>query len=105
MSEAVKVGCLPVGPPAVTVAVRVAVEAARGPGGGPGDGLDDGLGGRVGVLVDVEAHGHVELGGPVGLHALQAGPQGKSAHARESTAPASRAPPRRRPACRFARDY
>ena len=75
------------------VPLRVAVEPLGGPGHGGGDRFDNRGRGRVGVLVDVQPHGDVELRGTVGLLALQVWSQGQvCAHGLESTARASPRP-------------
>jgi len=62
--------------------LRVAVEVVGGLSHGGGDRLDDRSRGRVGVLVDVQSHGNVDLGGPVGGLTLQVWSQGQvHAHA------------------------
>ena len=57
------------------LAVRVAVERRGGQRDRPGDVVDHRPRGRVGVLVDVEADGHVELGRAVRLDAAELGAQ------------------------------
>jgi hypothetical protein len=62
------------------LAVGVAVQLARRLGDGPLDVGHHGRGRRVGVLVDVEADGDVELRGAVGLQTAQLLPQREGAH-------------------------
>ena len=65
------------GPQPGEVPLRVAVESLGGLSHGGGDRLDDRGRGRVGILVDVQSHGDVDLGGPVGGLALQVRSQGQ----------------------------
>ena len=97
------------GPQPGEVPLRVAVEALGGLRHGGGDRLDDGGRGRIGVLVDVQPHGDVDLGSPVGGLTVQVRSQGQvRAHTRslrlgllQRTGSRSRRcrAPRRRPQC------
>ena len=60
--------------------VRIPVERGRGLRRGGGDVGDAGRRGAVGILVDVELHGHVELRRPVGLDAGELGADRGEAH-------------------------
>ena len=58
--------------------VRVAVEPGGGLGHGRGDGRPDIGRDAMGVLVDVEQDGNVQLRGAVGAQSPQVGPKGQS---------------------------